>query len=157
MTEGAAMYHALREAALSTPQNALKLDEGTNALPVYGVAMDGKVAPDRWFTLVAFANGEASLYFSTGGGIIGGGRYEPVRAAASAFVSTAALFPERDLIAGTAALPVREDLQFHLLTGDGPQHICESTERAEKEGSPLNPLLLKAHELIAEIRLNAEN
>src|SRR5258708_14763878 len=45
--------------------------------------------PKAVATLACFADGTTSLYFSTGGGMLGAGQHESVRAAASAFLATA--------------------------------------------------------------------
>ncbi len=46
-------------------------------------------------TLVAVADGSVSLYFSKGGGVIGGGSHESVRGAAAAFLDAAEAFLPR--------------------------------------------------------------
>lgn len=50
---------------------------------VFGVIMDTTFASGT-VTLVALADGTASLYASTGGGVIGGGAHERVAVAAPA-------------------------------------------------------------------------
>src|SRR5260221_1885309 len=46
--------------------------------------------PKAVATLACFADGTTSLYFSTGGGMLGAGQHESVRAAASAILAAAA-------------------------------------------------------------------
>ena len=68
--------------------------------PVWGIVMETGF-PDGSFTLVSLAEGTTSLYFSNGGGIIGGGEHESVRQAASYFLTRAQHFyenAERSLI-----------------------------------------------------------
>jgi hypothetical protein len=53
------------------------------------VVMDWNLGGQSVSTLVAFADGTTSLYWSSGGGILGAGEYERVRQAAAQFRSAA--------------------------------------------------------------------
>lgn len=78
MTSTGSSYLEMRSLALKTAVSSLKLD---HAPQVYGAVMDLAMG-ERTATLVCFASGDASLYFSNGGGMIGASAIPTVRAAA---------------------------------------------------------------------------
>ena len=108
-------------------------------------------------TLVAIADGGVSLYYSTGGGIIGVGEHEGPRKANEsllAFVPDFLKYAER-----TTEYPTPEQGQtrFYFLTFDG---IFTAEDKADDLGNnrrPLSPLFHKAHELITQARLTQES
>ena len=70
-------------------------------------------------TLVAYDDGTTSLYYSSGGGVIGAGAHEPVRRAAEAFRAEAARVRAEfaAVPAGDAmALPPANSAAFYLVT-----------------------------------------
>src|SRR5438874_9737352 len=92
----AEVYRELRSHALGVgpEDDGVELPGGENQ--PYGVLMETGY-PNGVATLVAFASGDASLYFSTGGGIIGGIGHEAVRVAAQHLVGCSKQFlPEMD-------------------------------------------------------------
>jgi len=58
--------------------------------------------------------GEASLYLSSGGGIIGCGQHESVNRAAKKFVELAQTYLEKATIAATTPLSSIDEVQFSL-------------------------------------------
>src|SRR5260221_3886518 len=73
--------------------------------------------PKAVATLACFADGTTSLYFSTGGGMLGAGAPESVRAAASAFLATATR--DAALLVEANEHPLAEDghVRFHARIG----------------------------------------
>lgn len=104
-------------------------------------------------TLVTLADGTVSLYFSTGGGIIGAGQHEGPQKASESFLAFAQGFlghaaPTRDF-----PLPKEGNIRFYFLTF----HCILTVEASENDlgGNrlPLSPLFHKAHEVITRARL----
>ncbi len=73
----------LREMALSMRPAELRLPRDWDPNAPYGIVMDMSI-DEVVVTVISFASGDASLYFSTGGGVLGGGGHSPVRDAAKA-------------------------------------------------------------------------
>jgi hypothetical protein len=70
-------------------------------------------------TVVAFSDGSASVYCSSGGGLLGGQAHEPIRNAARQAVAVRAQFqPQMEL---TTAFPLPQPgiVVFYLLTDSG--------------------------------------
>lgn len=67
----ASLMRGLRDMALSTPAAKLGFKPTANFPRVFGVVMDWAVG-DETVSIVGFADGTASLYASSGGGVIGG-------------------------------------------------------------------------------------
>lgn len=116
------------------------------------VAMMELGYPTATATIFGTSQGEASLYISTGGGVLGGGGHENVRAAAKAFVrQSAAHLPH---LTATSELPYPENghVRFYVRT---PKQVY-TAERADAElasgRDPLSPLFMAGHNLIAQLR-----
>src|SRR5690349_17104123 len=112
----------MREQALHSSADTLGL-RPTSARPrVFGVVMDV-----RWsltVTVVALGDGTASVYLSSGGGVLGAGSRPTVSAAREQVLNTAELrledmqpVEEVDSFTGTSAygLPARGFVKWHLL------------------------------------------
>jgi hypothetical protein len=112
--------------------------------------------PKAVVTLAAFDSGDASLYFSNGGGVLGGIGHETVRTAAVSFVeSSRALLPSMSKTQETPLPPVGV-VRFYVLTGDG----IFTAEAPENElgngGSCLSPLFYAGCDVITQLRLVTE-
>ena len=84
--DAAATSRELRDQALSTRASELGLRP--NGSRVWGILMETGY-PEAVATLVAFADGTTSLYFSSGGGTIGAGDHIAVRTVAESFLRAA--------------------------------------------------------------------
>ena len=107
-------------------------------------------------TLVAFATGDASLYFSTGGGVIGGVTHENVARAARHFVSTAQGYTDGMETVTVTPLPDPGEVRFYLLTPQGPLAAEADEEDLGKRRHELSPLFYAGQEVITELRLTSE-
>lgn len=109
---------ALRQQALTVSAAGLGLASSALASGCFGVLMETGY-PGAVATLVAFVDGSTSLYFSTGGGIIGGGAHAAVRAAGVVFIGQADA--NRAQFAGTTETPLpgvgRVTFYVRTLTG----------------------------------------
>ncbi len=67
--------------AFTTTPEQLGLSMPTDKTSVYGVAMDWEMG-SATATTTAYQTGDASLYLSSGGGVIGGGQHQKINSAA---------------------------------------------------------------------------
>ena len=115
-------------------------------------------AGETWVSLVAILDGTTSLYFGSGGGIIGAGKSEIVRKANHLFLEVAGQFVNRFLITQSYPTPEPDKARFYLLTSDGVRASDEVDESALQErGNEFFPLYVAAQNVITQIRLVQAN
>jgi hypothetical protein len=108
--------------------------------------------PEAVATLLAVADGTVSLYFSNGGGIIGGGEHEPIRKVSRELITLAQSCVPNSNLADSFPLPKPGYVRCYLVT-DGGVHTFEAPEEdLGYERHPCSPLFHKGHELITAIR-----
>lgn len=107
-------------------------------------------------TLAAIVDGTASLYFSTGGGILGSGNHNTVGDAARGMVNEAEAILKYTESAHEFPLPVEGYIRFYILTHTG----IFTTECSETALSipkhRLSKFFTAGQHLIAQIRLVSE-
>ena len=123
---------------------------GTNA--VFGVVMDIGF-PEGWATIVALADGNASLYLSGGGGVIGGVGHEKVRNAAIAMNQVADTFAKQTKTTTSTPLPKPGEVTFYLLTTRGILTVTAREEDLGEERDVLSPLFYAGQDVITQLRL----
>ena len=138
-------------------ENALHMKTG-NLGPgdVFAVLMDWHVA-NGTASVLAAADGSASVYLSSGGGYIGGGqRYAAIREAALKAVNLATkMLPQFQKTEATG-LPAKEDVAFFVSTGDGLYLATVPEARLKTGTDPLCPLggamqaIITAYRLISQ-------
>jgi hypothetical protein len=149
MTDNA--YENLRSMALAIEPGAIGVTP-TRELPhVFGVVMD--MGMDRGTaTLVVFADGTVSMYYSSGGGMIGAGEHEKVRNIAHRLLSIA----NSDLASFTAGLPdvvpPNGSNQLTLLTFDGPLRATATSNEFGHDQVPGGLVFRAAHDVISQLR-----
>jgi hypothetical protein len=135
--------------------NALRMQvPGTTEGSVHMVFMDWSVGQGM-ATIMAAADGTASLYLSSGGGFIGGGqRYPAIRAAALAAVGVAQAHLE--LFASTEAtdLPKAGEVCFYATTSDGIRRAVASEARLVDGTDPLLALGVAMQRVVTEYRMH---
>ncbi len=110
------VYVELRTAALNRKPSELGLDVDPNNNQPYGIIMDWNVG-QATSTLVSFATGDTSLYYSTGGGWIGGITIEKVNSASIQFVTTADGFVDQLKTVTTFPMPPVGYIRFYITFG----------------------------------------
>ena len=112
--------------------------------------------PEAVATLVCVTDGSASLYFSNGGGMIGGGEHEAVNAAAKSFLASSRSFRESFEPTTDYPLPDKGSVRFYMVTGSG---VVAARQVAEDDlgnmRDELSPLFHQGHEVITAIRAHA--
>jgi ankyrin repeat protein len=148
----AEIYVKLREQALSCSRSSLGYPEPPADAPAWGLLMETGY-PNGTATLISMQDGTASLYFSGGGGVIGGIGHETVRKAATAFVQSAGKL-SRDLNrTENFPLPKTGRTVFYVLT-DGGTLTADALEEDLGHGRhPLSALFHAGHAVITELRL----
>lgn len=103
-------------------------------------------------TLVSFRTGDASLYFSTGAVIIGGGQHAKVAETSKAFVNQAESLLREASSTDTALMTEPGMLKFYLLTTKRKYTIRDKIDNVYNQTSKLSGLFANANELISAIR-----
>jgi hypothetical protein len=107
-------------------------------------------------TLVCLADGTTSLYYSTGGGMLGSGEYSPVAEASKALIMQAESHLQDMVSNNVFPLPKIGRVRFIILTYTGLFTGEAAEEALERGNHRLSPLFLKAHEALEQLRVSAE-
>ncbi len=151
LPEPAAIYTTMRNLILGLQPHEAGIFPTPTAPMVWGVLME--TGYDQGIiTLVCLADGTTSLYFSSGGGIIGSGEALPVARASRRVVEAAEGFLKGLPPVEGYPLPQTGQAQFILLTFGGP-HITQADEQDLGYGRhALSPLFYCAQEVISQVR-----
>ena len=145
-------YQGLRQQVLDLDPADVGFAASDELPDVYGVVMETGLGGDV-VTLVALLDGTTSLYFSTVGGMIGGGEHPQVAAVSQAALRVAQqhladLPPSTD-----TALPDQGRVVMRVLTYGGRRAV-EATNRELARGKhPLSPLFYAVDDVITQLRL----
>ena len=151
----AAIFADLRSMVLELDPATLEVPDGEPwggaAVAMMEIRVSGAVA-----SVVAVADGGASMYLSTGGGVIGAGNHAAVRGAAARFRTATA--ESRGLFEVTEGFPLPDagHVRFHARIGEG-RYTADALEAAVRSGRhPLSTLYAAGQDLLTEIRLASE-
>ncbi len=112
-------YASMRKLAFTIKPEDMDIKIG-NAYQVYGAVVDMGVDTNKIATMICFIDGTTSLYFSEGGGIIGAGRHESVKNAASTFLENCfSVLPVTENADSIDKLPAENQHTFYLFTKAG--------------------------------------
>jgi hypothetical protein len=128
----------------------------TNKNAVFGVVMDTGYSIG-WATLVAFSDGNASLYLSNGGGVMGGAAHETVRKAAISMINAADRYVDQTTITESTPLPTSGNVTFYLLTTNAIRAATAKEDDLGEQRHALAPLFNAGQEVITQLRLISEN
>lgn len=145
------IYQSMRDSVLFSQP------EGIGATEVYAVLMDWHIGSGTASVLAA-ADGTASIYLSNGGGCIGGGdRLEEIREAAVNAVNLAAMLFSRFERTESAGLPESDEVGFFAMTGNG-RYLATAREDSLAAGTdPLCALGDAMQTIIAGYQLISED
>ena len=141
----------LRRKALETsplhlgPAGDVKEDEA------YGLLMEMGIG-NTVMTLASFANGDASVYYKNGGGMVGGSSHEPIRKAAKDFVLLAQKALPRMKKTTDYPAPSPESVRFYALTPQGVFTTETNRQALTNAKSELGALFYRGQEVVTQMR-----
>lgn len=141
----------LRKMVFNIDPNDIGLSKESFGHPVWGIVMETGF-PEGSFTLVSLGEGSTSLYFSNGGGIIGGGEHERVREAAANFLSGAQHCYEKGSRVADYPAPTKGEVKFYFFTYEGVRMYSAPEENLGNDKDELSNLFFAAHGVISELR-----
>jgi hypothetical protein len=137
-----------------TPEQVLA-DRSHGEAGVWGLIMETGY-PNAVASLVTFIDGTTSMYFSSGGGVIGAGKHAEVREAAKAFIAAANGYTKEFTPTADHPVPPAGRVRFYARTFAGLTY-AEAAENDLGEGRhPLSPLFHAGHFVIAHLRQLSE-
>lgn len=145
------VYANLRKRAFETSPQSLGSAGDVREDEAYGVIMEMGIS-DSTLTLACFADGDAGLYYQSGGGMKGGGAHENVRRAAKAFVDLAQKALPRMAPSAGQPLPESGQVCFHALTPRGVLSAQVDREVLGESERELTPLFYSGQEVVAQMR-----
>jgi len=148
--EVADVYSGLRDQVLQLKPDAIGVKDAEQS-SVIAVLME-IAYPEAVVTLVAVTDGTASLYFSNGGGIIGGGEHEPVCKVSAEFIRLAQQYVSLSALTDTFPLPKKNNVRCYLVTLGGVYTFEALEDDLGNNRHACSELFHKSHELITAIR-----
>ncbi|OYX84867.1 MAG: hypothetical protein B7Y83_06660 [Flavobacteriales bacterium 32-34-25] len=148
-------YEELRNMAFKVTPEQLALSLSTDKTIVYGVVMDWEMG-GATATTVAYQTGDASLYLSSGGGVIGGGKHQNVNSASKQFISLAQTFLDKTAKAEKTSLPTINEIKFYFLTNKGVYVGQEQMKNFENNSSLWLKLFEEGNNVLSELRKTSE-
>lgn len=148
-------YQELRSLALQTKPEQLGLTLPPSKTIVYGIVMDWDIQ-NGTASIIAFQTGDARVYFSSGGGIIGGSTHENVRVTALGFIEKAQQMIGKTIKTELTPLPENNKVIFYLLTNNGTFTGQDKMENFTNHTSIWLRLFLIGNEIINELRTTKE-
>jgi hypothetical protein len=142
-------FEGLRKQAFDVTPAQLGLSNDDSE--IYGVIMDWDLG-NGTISLITYKTGDASIYTSTGGGVIGGGQHDNVNKAAKLFVNEAKNYINIAQKIDSVPLPDKDCVRFYLLTAKGKYCMQEQIEKIENKTSKLIDLFNEANNVITELR-----
>ena len=149
------VYSGLREQALRVQRSEIGMPAPPAGAPVWGLLMEFRSSKAA-VTLFTLDDGTASLYFSNGGGVIGGHTHETVRRAITDLIRVANQFHESMAATDIFSLPGPGDVIFYALTDAGTLTTTAPEDELGKRRHPLSILFCAGHAVITELRLISE-
>ena len=147
-----AIYPKMRDQALSVSR--VKLGLPASSAPL-AVVMDVRDSDGSSFTTVAFEDGTASIYLSSGGGFIGGSqRHESIKNAGLNMLSTAASTLGGMTIVKSHPLPDKGHTSFFVVMDAGTYSVTVRTEDVEGPKHALFDLYAAGQEIVTQYRLS---
>ncbi len=145
------VYANLRKRAFETSPQSLGQAGDVGEEEAYGLVMEMGIA-DSVLTLACFADGDAGLYYQSGGGMKGGGAHENVRKAAKAFLALSQQALPRMTRAMDTPLPEPGKVSFYALTPKGILTAEVDRESLGESQSPFASLFYSGQEVVTQMR-----
>jgi len=145
-------YLGLRNSALKASRAEIGLVHDYSGDLPWGAVMDWGME-NGTTTVVAFSDGTASVYLSSGGGSIGGGQsHESTRKAAKDMVTAAVECREKTHATTVCPLPRSGEVFFYLLTDKGVFTASATVKELMSHTHPLSRIGDAAQNVISRYR-----
>jgi hypothetical protein len=145
------IYNGLRSQILSLEPSDAGIEPSGEMPNVWGILMETGY-PQAIVTLVSLADGTTSLYFSNGGGMIGGGQHDTVAQASKSFVMAAENYYQQMTLTESFPLPAIGRVKFYVLTYSGIYTIDIDENDLGNRRHELSPLFYYGQEVITQFR-----
>ena len=145
----------LRNKAFKVKPEELGIVLSNEETKVFGIIMDWEMGGATAST-ISYQTGDASLYLSSGGGVIGGGTHPNVKIEAENFVRMAQSYLEKTLKTENNKLPETNNVNFYLLTNKGLYVGIEKIENFENNSSEWLQLFEQGNRVLSELRKISE-
>lgn len=150
-TNAAEVSAGLREAALMRTAEELGVSASPEHPDVFGILMETGY-PEAVATLVVFIEGSTSMYFSSGGGIVGAGEHESVRITHGPLFAEAESHLQAFTPATATPLPAVGRVRFYLRSFAGTLTVEADEKDLGEMRHPLSELFHAGHAVIAAVR-----
>lgn len=149
------VYTDLRNRLLSLVPAEVGIEPSEETPHVWGVVMETGY-PQAAVTLVSLADGTTSLYFGTGGGILGGGEHAAVAEVSRSFAALSERYFASMTPTHSFPLPYVGRVRFYVMTF-GNAFTAEVDEQELGENRHyLAPLFFRGQDVITQLRLIQE-
>lgn len=156
MDDPVEVIRQLRAQAFNLDAGDLELVPTPSRPHVWGAIMELGY-PTGIATLLSFAEGTTSLYFSNGGGVIGAGEHAAVRQAADVLLDVfEAHLDEMSPIEETPT-PRIGRVRFYARTFEGTLGAEATEDQLGEKLHPLSPVFFAGHAVITAIRESSES
>ena len=153
--EPAGIYLQLRDHILNLNPAEVGLAPSNEAPHVWGVVVETGYDVGS-ATLLSLADGTTSLYYSTGGGMLGSGDYSPVAEASKALVVQAEILLPKISSSTGFPLPDVGQVRFIILTYSGIFAATAAEKKLADGSHPLSSLFFQAQNTLTQLHLSAE-
>ncbi|MEM9650333.1 MAG: hypothetical protein AAF969_17800, partial [Bacteroidota bacterium] len=143
-------YYDLRNMAFQATPEQLGIEPKPNS--VYGIIMDWDLG-NGIMTLISYQTGDASMYLSTGGGVIGGGQHESVISVVKTYLELGNSLLMSANHVEHSKLPESNTVNFYFLTEGGKLLRTENMVNFENGSSELYGLFNEANNVITQLRM----
>lgn len=153
--EPAEVYSGLRNRVLNLDPKEVGLVQSSETPNVWGVLMETGYE-EAVVTLVSLADGTTSLYFSNGGGMIGGGEHATVAQSTKSFVASAEKYYQQMTSTQSFPTPVIGRVKFYILTFSGKFTMDVDENELGNGKNLLSPLFHSGQDVITQFRMTQE-
>jgi hypothetical protein len=153
--EPSKIYLQLRNGILDLKPEDVGIAPSIEAPHVWGVIMETSYEVGS-ATLVSLADGTTSLYYSTGGGMLGSGDYTPVAEASKGFIAEAEVHLSKLPPSTDHPLPEVGWVRFIILTYSGMRSEVALLDKLATGSHPLSLLFTRAQNTLSQLRQSAE-
>lgn len=146
-------YMGMRNLAFNITPEQIGFEDIAND-KVFGLITEMDMDPGC-ASVIAYLNGETSIYVSSGGAYIGAGEYDDVRDLVKSKVNGFQKYVSKAKKIDEPKLPKDGKVIFNFLTKNGLYAVTENLAELESQKSELTILFIEVNEIITQIRLKS--